>query len=258
LIKKIDMQTVKHNQNIPLLMAHRGLPWDFPENTLLSFQRAIDLGADIIEFDVQQTKDGVLIIMHDQDINRTTTGSGSVSEINYCELIKSKVLYTKNGPYKQSQQIPKLSDLLKLISRYPQIMLNCEFKCFEHDFILKVIAIIEQYNLIDRTVFTSFDYSILEYIKQKNIKYLVQGFPLSLMKSVSKQVEIPEQLFDYIGIKFNLASINKVQKFQAMGIKTGVWVLNNSLDFTIAIQLGVDIITTDRVNILKIFVDSEC
>lgn len=68
------------------VVAHRGgVNWG-PENTLATFEIAIDKGVDYIEMDIRQTKDGVFILMHDQSIARTTNGSGKVSDLNWNEI----------------------------------------------------------------------------------------------------------------------------------------------------------------------------
>lgn len=71
-----------------LRIGHRGAPYFAPENTISSFEKAIELKADFLETDVQQTKDKVLVIMHDSTIDRTTSGKGKVSELTWAELEK--------------------------------------------------------------------------------------------------------------------------------------------------------------------------
>ena len=65
--------------------AHRGFSGKYPENTMLAFQKAIEVGADGIELDVQLTKDGELVIIHDETIDRTTDGKGYVIDYTYEE-----------------------------------------------------------------------------------------------------------------------------------------------------------------------------
>ena len=67
------------------VMAHRGYSGKYPENTMLAFQKAVEVGCDGIELDVQLTRDGVLVIIHDERIDRTTDGTGSVKDYTYEE-----------------------------------------------------------------------------------------------------------------------------------------------------------------------------
>jgi glycerophosphoryl diester phosphodiesterase len=76
----------------PLIIAHRGASGYEPENTLIAFETAIEMGTDIIETDVQQTKDSVLVLMHDLSVNRTTFGEGLIKEndFNWYKNLKIK------------------------------------------------------------------------------------------------------------------------------------------------------------------------
>jgi len=69
-----------------LVVAHRGGSLLAPENTLAAFRQALALGVDRIELDVQQSKDGVVLVIHDEKTNRTTNGKGTISDMNYAQL----------------------------------------------------------------------------------------------------------------------------------------------------------------------------
>ena len=68
--------------------AHRGASGYFPENTMLAFMKAVEMGCDGIETDVQMTRDGVLVLIHDERIDRTTNGYGLVKDYSYAELCR--------------------------------------------------------------------------------------------------------------------------------------------------------------------------
>src|SRR3954471_1938214 len=87
-----------------LMLGHRGAMAAEPENTLRAFRRAIDLGADGIECDVQRTADGELVLIHDDTVERTTNGTGTVGELTYATLA---ALDAGGG-----ERIPRLVDLL--------------------------------------------------------------------------------------------------------------------------------------------------
>jgi glycerophosphoryl diester phosphodiesterase len=88
-------------------IGHRGAAGNEPENTLRSFQRALDTGVDLIELDVQQTKDGHLVVLHDKRVDRTTNGKGDISEMS---LAEAKGLDAGKG-----EKIPLLKEVLQLI-----------------------------------------------------------------------------------------------------------------------------------------------
>lgn len=87
------------NPNGPIMVvAHRGCHTEYPENSLASFERCIRVGVDIIETDVQHTKDGVLVLMHDQTVDRTTNGTGRVDSYTLAELKKLRLRMGSGGP----------------------------------------------------------------------------------------------------------------------------------------------------------------
>ncbi|MEJ2748304.1 MAG: glycerophosphodiester phosphodiesterase family protein, partial [Anaerolineae bacterium] len=91
--------------NRPLIVAHRGASAYAPENTLAAFERAAELGADGIELDVQLSKDGRLVIIHDFDTARTTNGQGKVSDLTLAEL--------QSFDAGEGQKIPTLDELFE-------------------------------------------------------------------------------------------------------------------------------------------------
>ena len=95
-----------------LVAAHRGEHHHYPENSLPSIQAAIDLGIDIVEIDVRQTQDGQLILMHDKTINRTTNGTGKVTELTW-EQLKPLRLKNPNGTL-SNEPIPTLKEVMLL------------------------------------------------------------------------------------------------------------------------------------------------
>lgn len=101
-----------------LVIGHRGACGYEPENTLRSFQKAIELGAEMIELDVQLCKTGELVVIHDTTVNRTTNGKGRVSKISL------KKLQSFNG--RKGEKIPTLGDVFRLVDRRTRI--NIELK----------------------------------------------------------------------------------------------------------------------------------
>ena len=107
------------------ICAHRGAIVNHPENTIAAFKEAVRLGAHMIEFDVRMTKDGQLVIMHDKSVDRTTNGSGLVSELTLSEIKKLDAGSWKSKEFKR-EKIPTLKETLRVMPK--NIWLNIHLK----------------------------------------------------------------------------------------------------------------------------------
>ena len=173
-----------------MVAGHRGDCYNCYENTLPAFQAAIDAGADMIETDVRLTKDGYLILMHDDKVDRTTDGTGLIAEKTFTEM-RSLNAGSRYAPL----QVPTLEELLQLLEG-TGVTLNLEIKEYNQDgnqarcdeCIEKCVELIEKYNFGDKMVFNSFDAYVLQYIADRYPgKYLLHGFyPYSIMRNVDK------------------------------------------------------------------------
>lgn len=107
------------------LCAHRGASETHPENTIPAFMEAIAAGAQMIEFDIQLTKDGAMVIMHDETVDRTTNGKGKVSDLTLAE-IKQLDAGVKKGEAFAGTRVPTFEEALAVMPR--NIWLNCHLK----------------------------------------------------------------------------------------------------------------------------------
>jgi glycerophosphoryl diester phosphodiesterase len=229
-----------------LLMAHRGIPWQWPENSLLSFSKAIEVGADILEFDVRLAADGVPIIMHDATLDRTTDGSGPVAACSYQDLRARRIHYAKTVRHDVGEAIPTLEDVVGLLLENKTIQANCEIKDYSDSCIDQTLAMFASAGLMARSVFTCFDYTVLSRIKNHDASIRVQGFPLEMMDGVPNGAD--PRGFDHVGLKFSAATTADVAWYKDRGVTTGVWVVNHMGDLQNAVEMGVDFVCTDRVD----------
>ena len=168
--------------------AHRGDSYNYYENTLTAFKMAIDSGCDMIETDIHLSKDGELVLIHDDRVDRTTNASGLVREMTFDELRALNA-----GDSLSYEQIPTLDELMQLAAQ-SGITLNLEIKEYYNegneqrciDCIEKTISAVEKYKMGDRILINSFDAWVLEYVYKKYGKmYLLHGFyPYSIMGNV--------------------------------------------------------------------------
>ncbi|MBO4897103.1 MAG: hypothetical protein J5590_02240 [Clostridia bacterium] len=207
--------SIKHVGSMTVA-AHRGDSYNYYENTMTAYKKAIECGSDMIETDVHLTADGVLVLIHDHKVDRTTNGKGDVAGFTYEELKKLNAGDTDNP-----EEIPLFESLLELL-KDTEITLNIEIKeyfskeneqrcvkCIED-----VIALVEKYNMGDRILLNSFDAWVLEYVYKKyGKKYMLHGFyPYDIMSNVSLNPDdylycacifddMNKDLYDYLSSK---------------------------------------------------------
>ena len=145
------------------IFAHRGFSGKYPENTMLAFKKAVEIGCDGIELDVHLTKDNVLVIIHDEDIKRTANGQGLVRDMTFEELRRFDYSAGFKGVY-GFNEIPTLREYFELV-KDTDIITNIELKTgiFEYPTIeQRVIDMIREFGLEKKIILSSFNhYSVL-------------------------------------------------------------------------------------------------
>lgn len=151
------------------IWAHRGCSLHYPENTLLSFQKAAALeGLEGIELDVQRSKDGKLVVIHDELLKRTTDGTGYVKDYTLSELKQFHIL-TKNEEFEET--IPTLTEVLDLLQDKMKhgLKLNIELKnskIMYPGMEKQVIDLVKEYGLEEQVIYSSFYAKSLERIRK--------------------------------------------------------------------------------------------
>jgi glycerophosphoryl diester phosphodiesterase len=219
-----------------MIVGHRGAAGHNLENTLSSFETAISMGVDVVECDVFLTKDGQLVVLHDNKINRVTTGAGFISDYTYEEL---KSFSTKNG-----EVIPTLQMLLDLIDQRCKILI--EIKGFEST--AKVAEIIKHYieqKHWDRSLFIVQSFSFPELVKFKEILPDVSIATLMCAIPVDYAKYAQDIGATYMNIDIQVATDEYINDAHKRGLKVGVWTINDPEDFKRLVDAGIDVIITD-------------
>ena len=152
-------------ENEFLIISHRGASEYEPENTILSFKRAVELGAQMIEFDVRMSLDRELVVIHDKKVNRTTSGKGYVRDKTLEEL---KELDAGNG-----EKIPTAEEVISEFANKTKFVI--ELKEYETE--EKILELIHKYNVINDVFVVSFYKRVL-----KKIKYIEPDIVTGLIK----------------------------------------------------------------------------
>lgn len=120
--ERIREQLLTCDESSVIVVAHRADWRNYPENSLEAIQSAIDMGVDMLEIDVQRTKDGVLMLMHDHNLDRTTTGTGNIADTNWEDIAKLNLKDHQGNV--TAYKVPKLEDALLMCK--DRIMINLD------------------------------------------------------------------------------------------------------------------------------------
>ncbi|KHO62245.1 MULTISPECIES: glycerophosphodiester phosphodiesterase [Thermoanaerobacter] len=238
----------------PLVIAHRGDSRNAPENTLASFKRALEMGADGIELDVQLTKDGQLVVIHDERVDRTTDGIGFVKDFTLKELkrLDAGIKFDKKFA---GERIPTLYEVFELIG-HKNFIVNIEIKS---GIVLypgieeKLIKAIEDYDFEDRIVISSFNHYSL-----RDVKRMAPEFKIGLLYQCGLvepwHMAIRMEAYSLHPFYFNIIP-ELVEGCKKNNIKLFPWTVDRKEDMEMMIKAGVDgIITNDPetlINLLK-------
>lgn len=230
--------------------AHRGASSLYPENTILAFKEAINLGCDGIELDVHKSKDNVLVVIHDEDIKRTHKGKGLVKDYT-AEELKGFQCRKKEFENNELCRIPTLEEVILLIVD-SNIVLNIELKTdvIHYDKIEEeVINLVKKYGLKNRVLISSFNHKSLEICKSIDSEIQV-GVLYS--KKIKNVIEYAKSLkVNAIHPKLTLISKEIIDEAHNNGIKVNVYTVNKESLMKKLIDFNADGIFTDYTSILK-------
>lgn len=219
-----------------LKIGHRGAAGYEPENTLLSFKKALDLNVDMIELDVQICKSGELLVFHDKEISRTTNGFGVLSEMSFEEL---RSLDAGKG-----EKIPTLEEVFDLVDK--KVVINIEIKDDKSSEL--TVKLIEKYISEFGWTYDHFQISSFNHIELLKIKQLNHNIRTGALISC-----LPVDYTQFAD-KLNAYSINPYLEFinqelvddaHKKGYKVFVWTVNDADDIAKIKKLGVDGIFSD-------------
>jgi glycerophosphoryl diester phosphodiesterase len=241
-----------------LVIAHRGGRSLGPENTLYTFQRAADLGVDVLEMDVHRTKDGQLVVLHDATLDRTTNGTGPVDRYTLAELKKLDAAYHwspdngKSFPLRgKGLSIPALSEVLEA---FPQMRLNIEIKDAGQAKLNSFCRLIHDSGMSQKVMVASFESGALRKFRsacpgiatsagasEVMLFYALQKMHLeSIYSPAAQALQVP---LTYEGLK--VVTKRFVEAAHARNLKVHVWTVNDVNEMQKLLQLGVDGIMTD-------------
>jgi glycerophosphoryl diester phosphodiesterase len=233
---------------VTLNIAHRGASALAPENTIAAFERAVELGADAIEFDIHLSRDGELVVIHDDTLDRTTDGSGPVRERRLGELMRLDAGRWFGEGF-AGQRIPSLDEVLDRFAG--KVALALEIKAgstFFPGIEEKVISALRERAAIDQAAVASFDHYALRRLKE--IEPTIRTAALLVGRPVSLSALAGPAKADGLALEASFVTKTEVEACRAAGLQLAVWVVNDPAQMRHFIRLGVDGIITDRPDLL--------
>ena len=245
-------------EHYPLVMAHQGGNGLWPDNTFYAFERAVALGVDVLEMDVHSTADGVLVVIHDSTVERTTDGSGAVHDFTLAELkaLDAGYRWTPDGgqayPYRgQGITVPALEELF---IAFPEMAMNIEIKQAEPSIAADLCRLIREYDMSDQVLVSSFHEEATrafrgacpEVATGTTQNEVIALFALSrpFLEGAYSPAAAAMQVPEYRSGLHVLAP-RLVDAAHKRGLQVHAWTINDEEDMRRLIDLGVDGIITD-------------
>ena len=224
------------NRRPPLILGHRGAMDFAPENTLAAFHLALEQGAGGFEFDIQLSKDGVPVVIHDSTLDRTTNGSGRVEQYTVAEL---QAFDAGDG-----EKIPTLEELF--VEFGERVLYNIEIKHFTlqpGQVEAAVAALVEKYDLAQSCLVSSFRYLIMHRYRRVRHPDTAQAMirvagPQGLSRYLFKgEADHPH---------YSMVNASYMSWAEELGIQVNVWTVNEQAEAERLLKLGVDALITNR------------
>lgn len=245
------------SRTIPLIFAHRGASYKAPENTLPAFLEAVEMGADALETDVHWTKDGVIVVSHDADVDRMSNGSGAIAGFTYDELKRLDFGYrfTQDGgktyPYRNCGV--SIMTLAELLNRFPHMRFNIDIKPEIPPSLQTFVQTLCECDALSRVIAASFHHTVLGLLRQMNksvktsasqreiAQALVESFLPLRTKLPYTAAQIPRRAG-----RLPVASARFIQAMHRRGVDVHVWTINDEREMMQLFRRGVDGIVTNR------------
>jgi glycerophosphoryl diester phosphodiesterase len=246
-------------------VAHRGGAQLAPENTFAAFLNALSLPIDAIELDVHMSRDGHVVVFHDNHVNKRTNGSGNFLDLDLAYLRRLDAAARHPGGWPEPQQIPTLSEVLELAKGRTQIYIEIKTskrrRTYEpYPYIAeKVVELVHSAGMLDQVLVISFDWMILPVIKslEPTIEtgMLVSNKVWNLRKMDGMQLLVEkagEFGCEWINMDYKLFTTEMPLTIHNHGLKLGLWTVNAEVDMLRFAAAGVDSLTSDRPDLFSV------
>jgi glycerophosphoryl diester phosphodiesterase len=247
-LKRVDDKKVPYwKGRFPVMVvAHRGFSGAAPENTLAAFSKAIEVGSDMIELDIQLSKDGRIVVMHDEALERTTNGRGKVVDHTLKELKKLDA-GSSFGAQFPGERIPTLQEVLDLAKG--RVLVNIEIKNPTHglypitELADKALKEVKKAGMLGRVIFSSFNPVSIEFIRETEPRAWVAFLFHRPWSSLSELTGGKE--YEVLNLRNIHLSKEKIARIRKEGMKVNVYTVNTDEELEHFVKWEVDGIITN-------------
>jgi len=250
----------------PLVIAHQGGDGIWPGDTLHAFEKSVEIGADVLEMDAHITKDGEIVLMHDEEVDRTTDGTGRIEEMDLDELRQLDAAYKwsnddgKTFPYRgQGIQVPALEELFQ---KFPDMRYVIEIKLTQNPIDKPLCDLIRKYNMQDQVMIASFHDEAMQNFRKacpeiatsasrtevRNFvllgKVFLSGFTAPQYQSIQPPYDPKESM------NISIMTERFIREAHAKNVRVEPWTVDDPDLMRQYIEWGVDGIMTDRPDLM--------
>jgi glycerophosphoryl diester phosphodiesterase len=222
-----------------LNIAHRGASGTFPENTLSAFRAAIDAGAHMCELDVHLTRDGAVVVIHDDTVERTTDGKGEVAKLTLEELKRLDAGAKFKGGVFKGERVPTLDEVFEVVGG--KCGLNIELKAAGVE--NQVAQIMQARNAFGDSVVSSFDWEYLKKIQQ--LHFNIRVGLLAEEKPVDLMMNAVAMRAHSINPRWDMVTADLCKAAHERGLVVYTWTVDSDARMRALIECGVDGIMTN-------------
>ncbi|HKZ43894.1 MAG TPA: glycerophosphodiester phosphodiesterase [Anaerolineales bacterium] len=246
-----------------LVIAHQGGDGLWPGNTLYAFQQAVNMGVDVIETDIRQTKDGIIVISHDDNVDGKSNGSGLISDLTYAELqqLDAGYTWTNDGgltfPYRgQGITYSSLEDIFIAL---PSMRFNIDMKQIDPPIYHNFCNLLQEYDMENKVIAASFTHANMTEFRKicprvttagdesetrvfvfMNFAYLGRLYSPNF-----KVFQVPTESSGIV-----ILTPNFIQAAHQRNLRVDAWTIDNPDEMRRLIDMGVDGIISDRPDVL--------
>jgi len=238
IIESLDLNTEV------LVTAHRGYSSVAPENTLSAINRAIAAGADMAEIDVQETADGVVVVLHDNDLMRIAGVNKNIWEAHYDE-IKDLDVGSWFAPEFAGERLPTLAEAIDAAQGKIKLMVELKYNGHDQKLAERTVEIIEAKDFTSQAVIHTLNYAGGIEAKTLNPKLPIGYIAAAVLGDVAR-ID-----YDFLSLEQTMATPDLIDSAHDQGKTVAVWTVDDRDDMVTMINRGVDNIITDQPELLK-------